>query len=81
MLLVLAVGTSRAACAAAAAATTVATMPVATVYRLLYGSDYGVLLLAVHIPERLAAACYLLWSLPTKYKTCQETYKFFFNVA
>ena len=58
-----------------------ATMLVATVYRLLYVSEYGVLLLAVHIPERLAAACYLLWSLPTKYKTCQETYKFFFNVA
>ena len=58
-----------------------ATMLVATVHRLLHGSEYGVLLLAVHIPERLAAACYLLWSFLTKYKTCQETCHFFFNVS
>ena len=50
-----------------------ATLLVATVYCLLYVSEYGVLLLAIHIPERLAAACYLLWSFLTKYKTCQET--------
>ena len=50
-----------------------ATLLVATVYGLLYVSEYGVLLLAIHIPERLAAACYLLWSFLTKYKTCQET--------
>ena len=46
---------------------------VATVYCFLYVSKYGVLLLAIHIPERLAAACSLLWSFLTKYKTCQET--------
>ena len=48
-----------------------ATLLVATVYCLLYVSEYGVLL-AIHIPERLATACYLLWSFLTKYKTCQE---------
>ena len=53
-----------------------ATLLVATVYGLLYVSEYGVLLLAIHIPERLAAACYLLWSFLTKYKTCQETSHF-----
>ena len=37
-----------------------ATLLVATVYCLLHVSEYGVLLLAIHIPERLAAACYLL---------------------
>ena len=47
-----------------------ATLLVATVYCLLYVSEYGVLLLAIHIPKRLAAACYLLWSFLTKYKTC-----------
>ena len=45
-----------------------ATLLVATVYCLLYASEYGVLLLAIHIPERLAAACYLLWAFLTKYK-------------
>ena len=50
-----------------------ATLFVATVYCLLYVSGYGVLLLAIHIPERLAAACYLLSSFLTKSKTCQET--------
>ena len=38
---------------------------VAAVYGLLYVCEYGVLLLAIHIPERLAAACYLLWLFPT----------------
>ena len=50
-----------------------ATLLVATVYCLLYVSEYGVLLLAIHVPARLAAACYLLWSFLTKDKTCQET--------
>ena len=45
-----------------------ATLLVATVYCLLYVCEYGVLLLAIHIPERLAAACYLLWACLTKYK-------------
>ena len=49
-----------------------ATLLVATVY-LLHVSEYGVLLLAIHIPERLAAACYLRWSFLTKHKACQET--------
>ena len=77
MVLVLAVGTSGAACAAAAATCCtarcyccilLAALRVATVYCLLYVCEYGLLLLAIHIPERLAAACYLLW-----YKTRQET--------
>ena len=53
-----------------------ATLLVATVYCLLYVCEYGLLLLAIHIPERLAVACYLLWHLRsflTKYKTRQET--------
>ena len=67
--MVLAVGTSRAACAAAAACYTarcnccilLAAMLVATVvYCLLYVCEYGLLLLSIRIPERLAAACYLL---------------------
>ena len=37
---------------------------------------YSLLLLAMHIPERVAATCYLLWSLLTKYKTCKETWTF-----
>ena len=45
-----------------------ATLLVAIAYCLLYVSEYGVLLLAIHIPERLAAACYLFWSFLTKYK-------------
>ena len=45
-----------------------ATLLVATVYCLLYVCEYGVLLLAIHIPERLAAASYLLWACLTKYK-------------
>ena len=88
MVLVLAVGTSWAACAAVAATccTTrcyccirLAALRVATVYCLLYVCEYGLLLLAIHIPERLAAACYLLWHLRsflTKSKTRQETYYF-----
>ena len=48
-----------------------ATLLVATVYCLLYVCEYGVLLLAIHVPERLAAARYLLWAFLTKYKTCQ----------
>ena len=43
-----------------------ATLPVATVYCLLYVCEYGVLLLAIHIPERLAAACYLLLGIPNE---------------
>ena len=38
-----------------------------------YVCEYGLLLLTMHIPERLAATCYLLSSLLTKYKTGQET--------
>ena len=80
VVLVLAVGTSRAACSAVAAAwctahcyccTLLAALVVATVYCLPYVCECGLLLLAIHIPERLAAACYLLWhSRPflTKYK-------------
>ena len=80
----LAVGTSRAACAAAAAAAAcytarcycciqLAALLVATVYCLLYMCmRYGLLLLAMHILERLAAACYLLSAFLTKYITCQE---------
>ena len=64
MVLVLAVGTTRAACAYCLLLL-FATLLVATVYCLL-------LLLAIHIPERLAAACYLLRVFLTKDKTCQE---------
>ena len=67
----LAVGTSRVACAAACAA--VATLLVATVYCLLNVCEYSVLLLAIHVPERLAAACCLLWSFLTKYKMSHES--------
>ena len=49
-----------------------ATLLVATVYCLLYVCEYGVLLLAIHIPERFAAACYLLWAFLTIYKTCKK---------
>ena len=42
-----------------------AALLVATVYCLLYVCEYGVLLLAIHIPERLAAACYSLWAFLT----------------
>ena len=50
-----------------------ATLLVATaVYCLLYVCEYGVLLLDTHIPERLAAACYLLWSFLTKCKTSRN---------
>ena len=55
-----------------------AALLVATVC-LLYVCEYGLLLLAIHSPERHAAACYLLWylrSFLTKYKTCQETWHF-----
>ena len=45
-----------------------ATLLVATVYCLLYVCEYGVLLLAIHIPDRLAAACYLLGAFLTTYK-------------
>ena len=78
----LVVGTTRAACAAAAAAcytarcyysscillAAAACYTVATVYCLLYVCEYGVLLLAIHVPERLAAARYLLWAFLTKYQ-------------
>ena len=46
MVLVLAVGTSR-----VFVLLLLATMLVATLYRLLYVSEYGMLLLAIHIPE------------------------------
>ena len=83
-MLLLAVGTSRAACAAAAACGTarlyccvlVAALLVAAVYCLLYVCEYGLLLLAINIPERLAAAFYLhwyAWPFLTKHETCQET--------
>ena len=84
-MLVLAVGTSRAAYAAAGAAcytarcyccVLLAALVVATVYCLLYACEHDLLLRAIHIPERLAAACYLrryLRSFLTKNKTCQET--------
>ena len=85
-MLLIDVGTNRAACAAAAAAACytarfyrgilLAALLVATVYCLLYVCEYDLLLLAINIPERPAAACYLLWySSPflIKYKTCQET--------
>ena len=39
----------------------------ATLCCLLYVCEYGVLLLAIHIPERLAAAFYVLWAFLTKY--------------
>ena len=42
-----------------------ATLLVATVCCLLYVSEYGVLLLAIHILERLDAACYSFWSFLT----------------
>ena len=57
-----------------------ATLLVATVYCLLYVCEHGELLLAIHIPERLVAACYLLWTFLTKYKTCQETWHFRLNL-
>ena len=73
MVQVLDVGTTGAACAAAAAAaaaacynarcyrcTMLAALLVAPLCCLLYVCEYGLLLLAIHIPERLAAACYLL---------------------
>ena len=44
------------------------TLRVATVYCLLYVCEHGVLLLAIHIPERLAAACNLLWAFLMKYE-------------
>ena len=67
MVQVLAVGTSRAACAAAAAAAAcytarcyccilLAALLVATVYCLLYVCEYALLLLAIHISERLRLA-------------------------
>ena len=39
---------------------------VVTVYCLRYICEYGLLLLAIHTPQRLAATCYLLWSFLTK---------------
>ena len=74
MVLVFAVGMSRAACCAAAEMLLLlAALLVANVYCLLYiCMRDGLLLLGMHIPERLAATCYLLWSFLTKYKTCQE---------
>ena len=54
MVLLRAVGTSRAAYAAAAAACY--TLLVATVYCLLYVCEYDALLLTIHCLERLAAA-------------------------
>ena len=42
-----------------------ATLLVAIAYCLLYVSEYGVLLLAIHILERLDAACYSFWSFLT----------------
>ena len=76
-MLVLAVGTTRAASAASATACYTArsyrillaadaALLVATVYCLMYVREYGVLLLAIHIPDRLAA--YLLWAFLTKCK-------------
>ena len=91
MVLTLAVGTNRAACAATAATCCTArryccilsaALRAATVYCLLYVCEYGLLLLAIHIPERLTAACYLLWhlrSILTKYKTLQESVIFVAN--
>ena len=87
MVLVLAVGTSRVACAAAAAAAAcysarcyfcmlLAALLVAAVHCLLYVCEYGLLMLPKHITERLAAACYVLWytrPFLTKYVTCEET--------
>ena len=84
VVLVLAVSTIRAACAAVAPCYTVrcyccallSALLVATVYCLLYVCEYELLLLTIHIPERLAAACCLLWylrSLLTKTKACPET--------
>ena len=51
-----------------------AALLVATAYCLLLYAcmRYGLLPLAMHIPERLAGTCYLLWSFLTKCKTCQE---------
>ena len=72
-MLVRVVDTSRAASAAADAAAAACYTATEVAFCLLYVSEYGVLLLAIHTPERLAAACYLLWSFLTKYKTCQET--------
>ena len=43
-----------------------ATLLAVTVYCLLYVYKYGVLLLAIHIPERLAAAYYMLRAFLTK---------------
>ena len=59
--------TSRADCAAAAAAVDCYT---ARCYCILLAvrNEHVVLLLAIHIPERLAAPCYLLWSFLTKYE-------------
>ena len=53
-----------------------ATLLDATVHCLLYVCEYGVLLLVTHIPGRLAAACFWLWSFLTKCKMCQETWHF-----
>ena len=53
-----------------------ATLLVTTVYCLLIVCEYGVLLLAINIPERLATALYLLRLFLTKYKTRQETRHF-----
>ena len=53
------------------AATNCCILFVATVYCFPYVCEHGLLLLAIHIPEQLAAACYLLWylrSFLTKYK-------------
>ena len=78
VVLVLAVGTSRAACAAAAAAAAAAATACYTArcYCIPYAvhiCEYDVLLLlAIHIPERLGAAWHFLWSFVTKCKTCQE---------
>ena len=72
VVLVLAVCTSGASWAATALML-LASLLVDTVYCLLYVIEYGVPLLAILIPERLTAACYLLWSFLTKYQTCQET--------
>ena len=49
-----------------------ATLLVATAHCFMYVSEYGVLLLAIHIPERLVAACYLLWSFLTNIRRVKK---------
>ena len=80
MVLVFAVGMGRAASfAAAERLLLLATLLAATAaccFRHCLMLLYGLLLSGVHIPERLAATCYLIWSFLTKSKTYQETRSF-----